>query len=397
VVARVFSRAANSIARVDWRNPGREAIWAPLVISSRAACRTLPTWHRASAASSTSIWTLSTGPWSSDDPALRGVRVAVGGAGARGGVAAASYEARKFGVHSVTARRKCPEPMFVSPRFDVYRAMSLQIRGIFARYTSVIQPLLLEEAYLDVTAPLVNRGSAIAIAEEIRARIRAETGLTASAGVSYNKFLAKLASDYRKPDGLFVITPRIASAFVERLPIGKFHGVGSVTAAKMNKLGIRTGLDLRQQTRAFLTTHFGKTGDYFYHLARAQDDRPAVADEPRKLLGAETTFARDVRDWEDVAPALEPVFAKLWAAYSRHGLTAQTVTVKIKYANFQQITHRRSCSEAITSRAIIEQLSLDLLRPHFPPSRGVRLLGVALANFDVTAIAENRQIALALR
>ena len=336
-----------------------------------------------------------------DDPALRGVPVAVGGAGARGVVAAASYEARKFGVHSamssVTARRECPELVFVSPRFDVYRAVSLQIRGIFARYTSVIQPLSLDEAYLDVTAPLADRGSATAIAEEIRARIRAETGLTASAGVSYNKFLAKLASDYHKPDGLFVITPRMASAFVEKLPIGKFHGVGPVTAAKMNKLGIRTGLDLRQQTRAFLTTQFGKTGDHFYHLARAQDDRPVVADEPRKSLGAETTFARDVRDWEDVAPALEPVFAKLWAAYSRHGLTARTVTVKIKYANFRQITRRRSCLEAITSRAIIEQLSLDLLRPHFPPSRGVRLLGVTLSNFDATAIAENRQIALALR
>jgi DNA polymerase IV len=336
-----------------------------------------------------------------DHPALRGVPIAVGGAGARGVVAAASYEARKFGVHSampsVTARRKCPELVFVPPRFDVYKAVSQQIRAIFARYTLLIQPLSLDEAYLDVTARCVDLGSASAIAEEIKISIRLETGLTASAGVSYNKFLAKLASDYCKPDGLFVITPQMGPAFVAELPVGKFHGVGPVTAAKMNKLGIHTGLDLRQQTQAFLTAQFGKAGDYFYHLARAEDDRSVVADQRRKSLGAETTFAHDLLAWEEVAPALEPVFAKLWAAYSRHDLTARTVTVKIKYANFRQITRSRSCAEAIASRAMIEQLSLDLLQPHFPPSRGVRLLGVTLSNFDTTTVAENRQIALALR
>ena len=336
-----------------------------------------------------------------DDPALRGVPVAVGGAGARGVVASASYEARKFGVHSampsVTARRKCPELVFVTPRFDVYKSVSQQIRAIFARYTSLIQPLSLDEAYLDVTTPLMDRGSATAIAEEIRAAIRLETGLTASAGVSYNKFLAKLASDYRKPDGLFVITPSMGPAFIEALPVGKFHGVGPVTAAKMNKLGIHTGLDLKQQTREFLTDQFGKAGDYFYDLARAEDDRPVVADQVRKSLGAEATFARDLVAWDEVAPALEPVYAKLWAAYTRHGMTARTVTVKIKFANFRLITRSRSCPEAITSRTIIEQLSLDLLQPHFPPRRGVRLLGVTLSNFDTTTVAANRQIPLGLR
>ena len=336
-----------------------------------------------------------------DDPALRGVPVAVGGAGARGVVAAASYEARKFGVHSampsVTAKRRCPELVFVPARFDVYRAVSQQIRGIFARYTPLIQPLSLDEAYLDVTTPLVDRGSATAIAEDIRASIRRETGLTASAGVSYNKFLAKLASDHRKPDGLFVITPSMGPAFVEELPVGKFHGVGPVTAAKMNRLGIHTGLDLKRQTREFLTAHFGMVGDYFYRLSRAEDDRPVVADQLRKSLGVETTFARDLVAWEDVAPALLPVFAKLWAAYSRHGLTARTVTVKIKYANFRQITRSRSCIEVIMSRAIIEQISLDLLQPHFPPPRGVRLLGITLSNFEARTPAENRQIPLALR
>jgi len=214
--------------------------------------------------------------------------------------------------------------------------------------------------------------------------------------VSYNKFLAKLASDHRKPDGLFVITPRMGPGFVEELPVRKFHGVGPVTAAKMNELGIHTGRDLKRQTREFLTAQFGKAGDYFYHLARAEDDRPVVADQMRKSLGAETTFARDLVAWDEVAPALEPVYAKLWAAYTRHGMTVRTVTVKIKFANFRQITRSRSCIEAIASRAMIEQLSLDLLQPHFPPARGVRLLGVALSNFDTVTAAENRQKVLAL-
>ena len=249
-----------------------------------------------------------------EDPTLRGVPVAVGGAGPRGVVAAASYEARKFGVHSamssVAARRKCPELVFVSPRFDVYRAVSQQIRAIYERYASLIQPLSLDEAYLDVTAPLVDRGSATAIAEEIRAAIRLETGLTASAGVSYNKFLGKLASDFRKPDGLFVITPSMGPAFIEALPVSKFHGVGPVTAAKMNKLGIHTGLDLKRQTREFLKAEFGKAGDYFYHLARAEDDRPVVADQLRKSLGVETTFARDLLSWRRHSSPCSPSYGR---------------------------------------------------------------------------------------
>ena len=222
-----------------------------------------------------------------DDPSLRGLPVAVGGSRERGVVAAASYEARRFGVHSamasVTARRKCPELVFVRPRFDAYRAVSHQIHDIFARYTPVIQPLSLDEAYLDVTSPLLDRGSATAIAKEIKIAIRAETGLTASAGVSYNKFLAKLASDHRKPDGLFVITPAMGPAFVETLPVGKFHGVGPVTAARMNALGIHTGLDLRQRSRAFLIEHFGKAGDFYHGIARAEDDRPVNPDRTPQI------------------------------------------------------------------------------------------------------------------
>ena len=229
-----------------------------------------------------------------DNPELRGKPVAVGGSRERGVVAAASYEAREFGVRSamasVTAKRKCPNLIFVRPRFDVYKAVSLQIRTIFAEYTPIIEPLSLDEAYLDVTENLKRVASATQIAEEIREKIHAETGLTASAGISYNKFLAKLASDHRKPDGLFVITPKMGPAFVENLPVEKFHGIGPATTAKMNRLGIKTGLDLREQTLAFLQQHFGKPGPYYYWIARGVDERPVQADRIRKSLGAENTF-----------------------------------------------------------------------------------------------------------
>ncbi len=230
-----------------------------------------------------------------DNPELRGKPVAVGGSRERGVVAAASYEAREFGVRSampsVTARRKCPALIFVKPRFDVYRSVSHQIRAIFADYTPLIEPLSLDEAYLDVTENLKAMASATEIAERIRARIRSETGLTASAGVSYNKFLAKMASDERKPDGLFVITPRMGPTFVESLPIGKFHGIGPVTRDKMERLGIRYGADLRAQTLLFLQQQFGKAGPYYYALARGIDERPVCADRVRKSVGAETTFS----------------------------------------------------------------------------------------------------------
>jgi DNA polymerase-4 len=267
-----------------------------------------------------------------DDPKLRGVPLAVGGSRVRGIVAAASYEARKFGVYSampsVTARRKCPELVFVPPRFEVYKEVSRQVHAIFARYTTSIQPLSLDEAYLDVTAPLVDRGSATAIAEEIRAAIRAETGLTASAGVSYNKFLAKLASDHREPDGLFVITPKMGPVFVEHLPVGKFHGVGPATADRMKALGIRTGLDLRRQSIEFLTRHFGKSGSYYYGVARGADERPVEVDRVRKSTGAENTFERDLKDWDEVVAALGPIFDEVWAACSQGTRVGRTITVK---------------------------------------------------------------------
>ena len=318
-----------------------------------------------------------------DDPALRGLPVAVGGSRERGVVAAASYEARKFGVRSampsVTARRKCPALVFVPPRFEVYKAISLQIRGIFAEHTPLIEPLSLDEAYLDVTENIQGIASATEIARRIRARIREVTGLTASAGVSYNKFLAKLASDHRKPDGLFVITPQLGPGFVEDLPVGRFHGVGPATTAKMERLGIRTGLDLRAQSLAFLQQHFGKAGAYYYWIARGVDERPVRADRLRKSVGAENTFAADLTTLEAARAALQPIIDKVWRYCEGSGIRGRTVTLKVKYADFSQATRSRTGLAPVASRGELEQSSFALLEPFFPAPRGVRLLGVSLS------------------
>jgi DNA polymerase-4 len=326
-----------------------------------------------------------------DNPELRGKPVAVGGARERGVVAAASYEARKFGVRSampsVTARRRCPELIFVKPRFDAYRAISQQVRAIFAEYTPLIEPLSLDEAYLDVTENLKGMPSATRIAEEIRARIRSETGLTASAGVSYNKFLAKMASDERKPDGLFVITPGMGPAFVEALPVGKFHGIGPVTRDKMERLGIRDGGDLRAQSREFLQQHFGKAGPYYYALARGIDDRPVCADRVRKSVGAETTFAADLFTLDQARAALEPLIGKVWSYCEGSAIRGRTVTIKAKFADFQQVTRSRTDVVPVASRAEIETIAFALLEPLFPVAMGIRLLGVTLSSLAAEAEA----------
>ena len=319
-----------------------------------------------------------------DNPELRGMPVAVGGSQARGVVAAASYEARKFGVHSampsVIAQRKCPDLLFVKPRVDVYKAVSLQIRSIFAEYTPIIEPLSLDEAYLDVTENLKGIASATWIAEEIRARIRTETDLTASAGVSYNKFLAKLASDYRKPDGLFVITPEMGPAFVEALPVRKFYGVGPATARKMEQVGIKTGLDLKAQTLDFLDRHFGKAGSYYYWAARGIDHRPVRADRIRKSIGAENTFAVDLFSYEAARDQLRDIIDKVWSYCERSGTRGRTLTLKVKFANFRQITRSRTGQVSIAARGELEQLSNALLEPLFPVAKGIRLLGISLSS-----------------
>nr|WP_261344091.1 DNA polymerase IV [Aquisphaera giovannonii] len=334
-----------------------------------------------------------------DNPDLRGKPVAVGGARERGVVAAASYEARRFGVRSampsVSARRKCPELIFVKPRFDVYRAVSHQIRSIFTEYTPVVEPLSLDEAYLDVTESLRAMASATAMAEEIRARIRAETGLTASAGVSYNKFLAKMASDERKPDGQFVITPRTGPAFVAALPIGKFHGIGPATCARMEELGIRDGEGLRARSLAFLQEHFGKAGVHYYSLARGIDHRPVLADRVRKSIGAETTFAADLFTPDEAREALRPLVEKVWNYREGSTIQARTLTLKVKYSDFRTVTRSRTDHAPFASTAAIEAALHELLGPLFPVERGIRLLGVTLSSFD-TEGGRERQLRLPL-
>jgi DNA polymerase-4 len=319
-----------------------------------------------------------------DDPGLRGKSVAVGGSRERGVVAAASYEARRFGVRSampsVTAKRRCPELIFVKPRFDVYWAVSQQVRAILAEYTPLVEPLALDEAYLDVTENLKAMPSATEIAEEIRARIRAETGLTASAGVSYNKFLAKMASDERKPDSLFVITPRMGPAYVEGLPVGKFHGIGPATRAKMERLGIHHGGDLKAQTLSFLQQRFGKVGPYYYALARGIDERPVCADRVRKSVGAETTFGADLFTVAEARAALEPLIGRVWSYCEESAIRGRTVTLKAKYADFRQVTRSRTLEAPVASRAAIEAIVSALLEPLFPVGKGIRLLGVTLSS-----------------
>ncbi|MGE7368385.1 DNA polymerase IV [Neorhizobium sp. NPDC001467] len=321
-----------------------------------------------------------------DNPELRGRPVAVGHGEARGVVAAASYEARKFGVHSamasVTALRKCPGLIFVRPRFDVYKAVSLQIREIFAEYTTLIEPLSLDEAYLDVTENLKGHEIATEIAKEIRAKIKEVTGLNASAGISYCKFLAKTASDLNKPNGQAVITPRNGPKFMEALPIKKFHGVGPATAEKMHRLGIETGADLKSKSLDFLLQHFGKSGPYFYGLSRGIDERQVRSNRVRKSVGAEDTFRQDIHSLEAAQTEIIPLVDKVWRYCDANDIRPRTVTVKIKYADFRQVTRSRSTSAPISSAAIIRDICDTILADEFPSDKGVRLLGVTLSSLE---------------
>jgi DNA polymerase IV len=321
-----------------------------------------------------------------DDPGLRGRPVAVGYATKRGVVAAASYEARTFGVRSAmpssTALRKCAGLVFVPPRFEVYRAVSRQIRAIFTDYTTLVEPLSLDEAYLDVTHNLRGIPTASATAAEIRARIFDETRLTASAGISYNKFLAKLASSRHKPNGQFVVPPGTGAAFVEELPVGKFHGIGPVTARKMNQLGIFTGADLRRQSLAFLHRHFGKSGPWYHAIANGEDDRPVVPDRPRKSSGSETTFSDDLITPADVEAGVQAMADEVWTWCEKAQSFGRTVTVKIKYADFRQVTRSRTLPAVVTSQETLRAVSVGLVRTVFPLAKGVRLVGVMLSGFE---------------
>lgn len=333
-----------------------------------------------------------------DNPELRGKPVAVGGSAARGVVAAASYEARAFGVRSalpsVTARRRCPELIFVPPRFDVYRAVSAQIREIFAEHTDLIEPLSLDEAYLDVTDNKQDIPVATDIATMIRARIREVTGLNASAGISYCKFLAKMASDLNKPNGQAVITPRNGPSFVAGLAVRKFHGVGPATAAKMERLGILTGADLKAKSLDFLQEHFGKLGLWYFRIARGIDNRPVQPDRQRKSIGAEDTFATDIFELEPAQAELRPLIAKVWRHCEAKGLRGRTVTLKVKFADFQQVTRSRTLEHPPERPEAIEAICDALLAQLYPFPKGLRLLGVtlsALTDVQVNA-AQERQL-----
>ena len=321
-----------------------------------------------------------------DNPELRGRPVAVGHGAKRGVVAAASYEARAFGVRSAmpstTAMRQCAELVFVAPRFDVYRAVSRQIHAIFADYTALIEPLSLDEAYLDVSENRRSLPTASATAKEIRARILEETRLTASAGVSYNKFLAKLASGYRKPNGQFVITPEMGPTFIAALPVAKFHGVGPVTAAKMQRLGIETGEDLRVKPLSFLQQHFGKSAAWYLGIANGEDVRPVVADRPRKSSGSETTFERDLTEPTEIEAGVQAMADDVWAWCEKAQAFGRTVTVKVKFADFRQVTRSRSFSSFVARHDLLRQAGVELVRTLLPTAKGIRLLGVTVSNFD---------------
>jgi DNA polymerase-4 len=335
-----------------------------------------------------------------DNPELRGKPLAVGG-GVRGVVAAASYEARKFGVRSampaVTAKRRCPDLIFVKPRFDAYRAVSQQIRAIFLDYTPHVEPLSLDEAYLDVTEDLKGIGVATTIAEEIRARIRAETGLTASAGVSYNKFIAKLASDQNKPDGLCVVTPARGPAFVETLPVARFHGVGPKTAEKMARLGIETGADLKARSLEFLAVHFGSSARYYHDLARGICHRQVKADRPYKSVSAEDTFLTDLAEPEALLAELERIGRHVWTRIEAKQLSGRTVNLKVKYGDFQIVTRARSLDRPVSGVAEFLEMGAALMRSLLPPVKAIRLLGLGLSGLgEAERPRDARELALPL-
>jgi DNA polymerase IV len=329
-----------------------------------------------------------------DNPDLRGKPVAVGGSSKRGVVAAASYEARKFGVKSAMpssrAIRLCPDLIFVKSNFDAYRAVSRQIREIFARHTDLIQPLSLDEAYLDVTDDKQGIGSAVKIAKMIRADIAAETGLTASAGVSYNKFIAKLASDQNKPDGLCVILPDQGAEFVASLPVRRFHGVGPRTAEKMTKLGIQTGADLREKEEAWLVAHFGSWGKYLHKAAHGIDERPVNPNSVRKSLGGELTYFEDKKSETELREALDEIIDIVWGRIEKYEAKGRTITMKARYSDFTTLTRCRSLPQNVQNRAEFFDIGHDLLDLILPAPMGIRLLGLTLSNLVRDKDAEDK-------
>ncbi len=332
-----------------------------------------------------------------DNEAYRGKPLAVGYDGPRGIVAAASYEARKYGIRSampsVTARRKCPQLIFVSSRFEVYRSVSRQIMDIFHEYTDLVEPLSLDEAFLDVTENFKNIPSATIIAEEIKQRIFEETRLTASAGVSYNKFLAKIASDYNKPNGLFVIKPKDAEYFIETLEVERFFGVGKVTAKRMHQLGIKTGLDLKQRSEVELISAFGRVGSVYYQNARGIDDRAVEAHRERKSIGAEMTFEEDYDSLDILSGELTSIAEEVIERISKKQFKGRTVTLKVKFSDFKNITRSKTLPEPVTDFDTLYTLGKELLKD-VDISPKVRLLGLSIKNIDEISDFTNMPVQL---
>ena len=322
-----------------------------------------------------------------DHPELKGVPIVVGGERERGVIAAASYEARKFGIHSAmsskAAKQKCPELIFRPPDFKKYKLVSNEIREIFYQYTDLVEPLSLDEAFLDVTESKIEKNSATLIAKEIKQKIRDKLDLTASAGVSYNKFLAKIASDINKPDGLFVITPDKALEFIEKLEIRKFFGIGKVTSKKMNDLGIYYGSDLKLVTKSELVRLFGKAGSYYYDVVRGIDDRPVIPDRERKSVGVENTFEKDIAGKEELNSEIEKLTYELWRRLERNGKKGKTLTLKIKFSDFEQITRSLTKTNFFLNKEDILVSALSLMAAEYPFPKSIRLLGLTISNFYV--------------
>lgn len=325
-----------------------------------------------------------------DHPQFQGKAIVVGGSpiGRGGVVATASYEARKYGVRSAMPSKKalelCPGLIFVKPRFEIYKQVSDKIREIFRRYTDLIEPLSLDEAYLDVTQDKQQIGSAIEIAKCIKLAIKAELQLTASAGVSINKFVAKVASAMNKPDGLTFIGPSKVEHFIEKLPVEKFFGVGQVTAAKMKSLDLHTGADLKKLSESELVKYFGKVGHFFHKISRGVDDREVQPHRETKSLAAEDTFASDLVTSEEMRIELKKIAQTVYNRLIKYNLKGRTITVKIKYSDFKQITRSRTFSNPIDDLPTIRQISFDLLESTGLVNKKIRLLGISMSNFDIS-------------
>jgi DNA polymerase IV len=332
-----------------------------------------------------------------DSPELRGKPVAVGGSGERSVVAAASYEARKFGVKSampsVVAKRLCPELIFVSHHFERYHEVSAAVFTIFRRYTETVEPLSIDEAFLDVTDDLLKIGSATLIAKKIKAEIRETTGLTASAGISINKFLAKIASEVKKPDGIFVIRPEEAEKYIEALPIEKFFGIGKVTAEKMHKLGIHTGADLKRWDLYSLVRNFGKIGVFYHDIVRGIDDRPVEPYSERKSVGTELTFEKDLTTNFEIVAELYRIEKELLNRIGEAGTSGRTITLKIKFADFHQITRSRTLQNYVRDFETLHSEVTELRKALELPGKKIRLMGVSISNMETDECAD-RQMSL---